>query len=1093
MSYNLTGRPTGYLCAFGAGKFNQSVYGGGAYATIPFDTTTDFSIETWILPTTSAGFQIAFGKDNDFFMGIKGDGNYSVQYNTSSGTTAVGSFPVPTDGLFHHISFNHNHLAGTTFYVDGVLVGSNPLVINVNPTIDFYVLNIRPGNDSQSWGGYVEDLVIWNSVKRTANFSVPTIATSNSEPGMTALYHFDGDLVDSAYLAGNKVNLTGPTTGLNNTSSSDFSVAANGAIVADVIVTPSDAGNGGTFTPSTITLTSASLSGTFKYTPTSNGAKTISITNSGNLQNSPALTYTVTTAATTLSITGPTFCRAPSESSPFTVTPNGAIVGTVIVTPTDGSGGVFTPNTLTLNSAASTGSFTYVSATIGNKSITITNNGGLTNPAAIIVVANPAKVAAPTASTAGNRVVTVGTGQQYATLSSFADYLATQNLVINQEIIIAECYENVSLGLKKLAPLACSQDYYCLVRPVPGYDESSLNPTGPVIFGTEGIQLTLVSAQVSTGMSIRGFNLLCPDGVPYDASCTFANFGLTGRPYELIGNRILSQVTNKPFTFAISTDYSSGVFTDNTYEQIGTADFTGGAYGTVTVSRNTFIVKSGVTTSALMSLQGNNSGGSVIQSNAFINYGGAPFYTQANLGPHCSNNYTNTALTSPISGFTSVTTSALVVSNNDLRPAAGSALLGNAGSSSISVNDIRKNNRGLTPDVGAIQLVPAVPLPTGTVTSQPSPDGQNVTISFNTTGAPSSGVANMAASSASPAGAISTLGVVTFGTNTGVATWTGIPTGNYTPSIKISNSGGANDVLGVAGVTIIGISGNPVAAPAPQGPATSLSLIGPSSGTSGALSQDFIVTLNGSISSNVVVSLASSVAGDTFTPTSLTLTSSVLTATFNVTTSSVGQRNISITNSGGLTNPIALSYNAVATPIVSVITISPTNSTGSQQFTAAVTGTNNPSQAVTWTSSGGSISSTGLFSPPALTTAIQILTVTARSVQNITFAATATVTIAALVPIMRTITLTLTDVNNVPLPTVLNLGCAVFAETKPNLYNAPIYKNTGYSTSSMGVLTFSFPSSLAVGTEVGLEVSNTTGSSTQSPPALAFAGPVVLS
>lgn len=199
MAYNLINSTSGPAASFGTGKFNQSVSGGGVHVAIPFDTTADFSVEAWILSTSSAGFQIAFGKDNDFFMGIRGDGNYSVQYNAASGATAVGTTVAPTDGLFHHVSFNHDHLAGTRFYIDGVLVGSNSFVISVNPVVDFYVLNIRD-QTTQSWGGYIDELVIWNTAKRTANFTPPTVATPNSTLGITALYHFDNDLTDNTGL-----------------------------------------------------------------------------------------------------------------------------------------------------------------------------------------------------------------------------------------------------------------------------------------------------------------------------------------------------------------------------------------------------------------------------------------------------------------------------------------------------------------------------------------------------------------------------------------------------------------------------------------------------------------------------------------------------------------------------------------------------------------------------------------------------------------------------------------------------------------------------------------------------------------------------
>ena len=78
------------------------------------------------------------------------------------------------------------------------------------------------------------------------------------------------------------------------------------------------------------------------------------------------------------------------------------------------------------------------------------------------------------------------------------------------------------------------------------------------------------------------------------------------------------------------------------------------------------------------------------------------------------------------------------------------------------------------------------------------------------------------------------------------------------------------------------------------------------------------------------------------------------------------------------------------------VSVSPTTATvvsgGSQQFSAQVTNTSNT--AVTWSATAGTVSSTGLFSAPAVT-AITTVTVTATSVADPTKYASATVTVNA--------------------------------------------------------------------------------------------------
>lgn len=177
-----------------------------------------------------------------------------------------------------------------------------------------------------------------------------------------------------------------PTTGTAGTPSAVFTVQANGAIGTSVTVTPSDSGGGGTFTPTTITLTSGSTTGSFTYTAASAGAKTISITNTGSLTNPSAVTYTASSAsATALTFTtAPTSGPLGATSSNFTVTANGTLSSSVTVTPSDGGGGgSFTPTSLSLSSGTLSASFTYTPATVGNKTISITNTGGLSNPSSV--------------------------------------------------------------------------------------------------------------------------------------------------------------------------------------------------------------------------------------------------------------------------------------------------------------------------------------------------------------------------------------------------------------------------------------------------------------------------------------------------------------------------------------------------------------------------------------------------------------------------------------------------------------------------------------------------------------------------------------
>lgn len=211
---------------------------------------------------------------------------------------------------------------------------------------------------------------------------------------------------DLAAAGATAVTMTGPTTSLVGSPSSNFTIGANGTITGTVVVTPSDGGGGGTFTPTTVSISSGTPTATFTYTAGSTGSKTISVTNDGGLTNPSNITLTASsTAATALTLTGPSSGISGVASTNFTVSTNGTLSASNTVTPSDSSGGgTFTPATLTLGPGTTSGTFTYTPGSAGSKSISITNTGGLTNPAALTYTSVPATVAAPYPPSLADRV-----------------------------------------------------------------------------------------------------------------------------------------------------------------------------------------------------------------------------------------------------------------------------------------------------------------------------------------------------------------------------------------------------------------------------------------------------------------------------------------------------------------------------------------------------------------------------------------------------------------------------------------------------------------------------------------------------------------
>lgn len=87
------------------------------------------------------------------------------------------------------------------------------------------------------------------------------------------------------------VALSGPTKGQCNTASTNFTVTISGAIGGNIVITPT-AVAGCTFTPTSLTLSSGTPSGTFTVTPTTAGVKSIAVTNDGGWTNPNAINYT---------------------------------------------------------------------------------------------------------------------------------------------------------------------------------------------------------------------------------------------------------------------------------------------------------------------------------------------------------------------------------------------------------------------------------------------------------------------------------------------------------------------------------------------------------------------------------------------------------------------------------------------------------------------------------------------------------------------------------------------------------------------------------------------------------------------------------
>jgi hypothetical protein len=286
---------------FTAGKFANGMNGGKARAAgnvLP--SATQFTVDCWVKGASTGAIRVAVSEPNAFWIGQSSTGVAQAKYGQGGTEVDLLTTKSLTDGLFHHLELVIS-AAGGKLFVDGVLEASSattPTTANVVITGIFEVWGIANGVFPYT-GGVVDEVAVWSSEKHTTTFTPETAAYAGTETNLVALYHLNDDGVDS--IGGSPataVTMTGASSGTVGVASTNFTVGANGAITGTVVVTPSDGGAGGTFTPTTVSISSGSPTGTFTYTAASTGAKTISVTNDGGLTNPSNITYTASASST---------------------------------------------------------------------------------------------------------------------------------------------------------------------------------------------------------------------------------------------------------------------------------------------------------------------------------------------------------------------------------------------------------------------------------------------------------------------------------------------------------------------------------------------------------------------------------------------------------------------------------------------------------------------------------------------------------------------------------------------------------------------------------------------------------------------------
>ena len=385
-------------------------------ATNLLNGLVSFSVSVWVYNTAATS---AYRIDNVFATdSTAGDGTSLILDGSATGAkfvfakrvayasasaTANAAMSVNT---WYHLLSTVSTSGVVTLYINGTAqtttgTGSTAAMSNGNP----FIVGANPTGANSFFKGSVEEMGIWSREITAAEAA--TLYGSGTPPAYST---FGGAAdVTAPVVASAAVNAAGTTLTVNLTETGSppvlpasgatgFTLSTTGAAVT--LSAPAISGTTYTATISRSIQVMETL--TLAYTPgnVTDSAPTpnamtavsgVSVTNGSTLG-----------AATTYALTGPSTGLVGSATSNYTVAVTGFLGSSVVVTPADGGKlGTFGPTTATLASGSNpSATFVYTPLYFGSISITSTNAGGLTPPAAVAFAST-----LPSVGAAGARII----------------------------------------------------------------------------------------------------------------------------------------------------------------------------------------------------------------------------------------------------------------------------------------------------------------------------------------------------------------------------------------------------------------------------------------------------------------------------------------------------------------------------------------------------------------------------------------------------------------------------------------------------------------------------------------------------------------
>jgi hypothetical protein len=542
----------------------------------------------------------------------------------------------------------------------------------------------------------------------------------------------------------------------------------------------------------------------------------------------------------------------PVGNSPsYRLAANG-ILNDAVTIELSGAGLTFTPSSITLGpnrSGYASGNFT-ISATQPTDSV--------------VHFASTSAVAMPADQPYRADYAIVRTITNNTEFRSFSDYVRGLDVVGMGVSVVAELTQSMSADGVNLLPATSNEDCHVIVRPAAGLGMSAL---GPVNFNVTGLTLSSGFANgfnVNQGCELVGVNVDLTDDPSSAGRSYYAALGAAANGYGQ-GGAYQPTFTNCRIRAA------------NSNRSLGF-----GGYGVRARMRSCLIIQEGPD-QVLFNDQVDLQGCGIVRKGVFTTriFNDVSLVAMENSwGINCGsrltnsdsawNRFLNNVFDTAITGGSTVgnqdmaqvgyvlANNFVVDANSDYTPSAAGALIGAANLRARSTNDLRGNNRGLTPDIGPVQRTPATPLTVARVTSVLGPDGQSVTWSGTTTNNPTSAFLSLVPNS--PDTTRSGPYPVTLGDGTFSVELDTIEPGSHIPVFSFFNAGGVSgatgapafEIAGVGGLTFdSGASGTGGTDPVPAAPVVTRStqdgqiLSGKTATISGSV--DFQGDLNGSV------------------------------------------------------------------------------------------------------------------------------------------------------------------------------------------------------------------------------------------------------